>query len=853
MLSVETGEPADVRRARPACPDALPELSAEQAVLLELGRRALAGEDLADLFDEMLGSVERSLAPDLVSLLELLPDGRSGVLRTARGWPGREADLLDVRDGTPAAVALRERRPVVVEDFGADSGCVWPEPLRAEGVHSGIVVPIAGPGTEPYGLLAVHWRAPRHIAAAEAALVDALAFVVDACLQRERAAREIHRRASHDPVTDLPNRMTFLERVGQALRRDGDERRRCAVLLVGLDRFRVVNETLGHRAGDDLLRAVAHRLRGTLGRHDTLARLSGDLFAVLCEAVGGERGALARAEALGAALAAPFWVEETEVFATATTGIAVATVDTQSAESLLQDADAALYRGKRRGSGQCELSGDDSRRWVGGRLRLETELRRAVEEGQLRLAFQPLVSLGDARVVGAEALVRWHHPERGVVPPGDFIPLAEETGLIVPIGAWVLQEACRELARWSARHSEEELPYVAVNVSARQLANGDLPRLVERVLARTGIDPARLVLEITESVLMERTASPVTVLQELKALGVGIYLDDFGTGYSSLSRLKHFPLDALKIDRTFVAGLPAEGQDLHIVEAILGIASALDLDVVAEGVETFEQAECLLRLGCDLAQGFHFARPMSGQAMAELLSAGLPPLLRVPARDTAPASRRAADAGIERGAEAVAADGETVTLGEAAEALGVSASTLRRWAGTGRIRAVRTPGGHRRFAVGEVRRLNAALGRASTRSVRPIAPPAAPLHCVAGLLDSDGAELAVAAARALYRAGATGWFADQPRGGAVAHWIGSLATAARSGDYAIAEDCTLELGRQAEMAGTTLLERHGFVEVFGDAAVRVLASREVPRSDRAAVQRLFVSLRQKLLSAAGGV
>ena len=485
-----------------------------------------------------------------------------------------------------------------------------------------------------------------------------------------------------------------------------------------------------------------------------------------------------------------------------------------------------------------------------------TELRRAVEDDQLRLAFQPIVSLAGGRIAGVEALLRWHHPERGVVPPAEFIPLAEETGLIAPIGAWVLREACRTLARWSVRHPGAEIPYVAVNISARQLAGGDLPGVVGGILALTGIDPRRLVLEITEGAITERTASPVAVLHELKALGVGICLDDFGTGHSSLSRLKHLPLDALKVHRSFLSGLAEGARDLHIVEAVLGIAAALRLDVIAEGVESVEQAERLLDLGCGLAQGFHHARPMGAHAFDEILTRGAPraapvargdePLAGAPVSSprTAPAHGRSGGPG---GPEA--GDGDTVTLGEAAEALGVSASTLRRWAESGRIATTRTAGGHRRFAVSEVSRLNAARGVASGGGVRPIPPPAAPLGSLAELLEGDGADVAHAATRALYRTVPAGWFARESAAGAIDRWIRSLASCARCGDYTLSEGATLAVSRQAEMAGATLLERHSFVESFGDAVLRALAARDVDRAERGAVRCLFVSLRQALLAA----
>ncbi|MEA2270175.1 MAG: hypothetical protein QOC64_2785 [Solirubrobacteraceae bacterium] len=826
-------------------------LAVAQAAVFDLGRRALAGEEPMVLVDELLASVRRALAPDVVMVLELLPDGRGSRLRGGHGWREtvREGEPVPVGSDTQGGIALRDSRPVVVEDFADEPAELWPPHLREQGLRSGIAVPIAGAGGDPYGLLTAHWHEPRRFDPAETTFLESLALVAAASLQGARADGEIRRRALHDPLTELPNRLLFVEHLGRALRRTAGDVAPVAVLLIGLDRFRVINETLGHRAGDGLLRAVAARLRGRIGSADTLARLGGDLFAVLCEDVDAEREAIARAEDVTDALAAPFWLEETELFVTATIGIAVATPDSQGPDALMREADVALYRAKSQGGGHCELFGRDSRRRLLDRLHLEAELRRGLDDDQLRLVYQPLVSLEDARIVGVEALASWEHPERGILAPSDFLPLADDTGLIVPIGAWVLEEACRQLARWSASDPAGGVPYIAVNVSGRQLIEGDLPAVVARALARTGIEPSRLALEITESVLMERTASPTAVLQELKALGVRLFLDDFGTGYSSLSYLKRFPLDALKVDQSFIAGIADRGHDLHLVEAIVGIASALGLETVAEGVETCEQVEILLDLGCQMAQGYHFARPMSASAIHDLLRSG--PQLDIAARTARGRAHRAPGAAPGAPAGGDAPMTGTIALGEAAEALGVSASTLRRWEESGRIHAVRTPGGHRRFTIAEVSRLNAERGTAPAGAVRPIAPPAQPLDALRALLDQRGMDLAAAAARALYGAeGTPGWFAGDDAVGPLKRWVWALASACRSGDYAIAHESTLALSRHAQLAGATLLERHRFVELFGEASVRTLAPRDLERDKVADARRLFVSVRQGLLASA---
>ena len=829
------------------------DLAAQQAAVVAVGRRALAGEDIDALIGEMLDAIGCTLTPDLVSVAEILPDGEHASVRYGNGWSRATLDRgpLPLDPATHGGLALRERRAIVVEDFAADDRCRLHPVLRAKGMQSGIAVPIDGPGGQPFGLLAVHWREPRRMATDEVTFLDSLAFVVGAALARRDADDQARYGTLHDPITELPNRLLFADRLDQALRRGTEAASTPAVLLLGLDRFRVINETLGNEAGDELLRAVTGRLRGRLHASETLARLGGDVFAVLADECGGERGALARADDLADALRAPFWLLETEVFVTATIGIAVASPAGGAAEVLLRDADVALYRGKASGGGHCELFGHEPQRRLVDRLRLEAQLRRALEDDQLRLAYQPIVSLADDRIVGVEALVRWEHPERGMVSPGDFIPLAEETGLVVPMGEWVLEEACRQLGRWSARLAGGELPYISVNVSARQLADGDFPSVVARVLARTGVDPERLALEITESLLMERTASPTTVLQELKDLGVRLFLDDFGTGYSSLSYLKRFPIDALKIDGSFVAGLPDGEPDRRIVEAIVAVAAALGLDLVAEGVETTEQADQLLDLGCPLAQGFLFARPLTGAAIEQLLRSGLRLERRRPTgARPAEAAGAAEMANAGGGAHPTVAGEPSVTLGEAADALGVSASTLRRWTESGRIRAVRTPGGHRRFATAEVSRLSAELTTRPPRPVRPLAPPSGPLPALRALLASSAPDLAATAARVLYGSSASGWFARDAAEEPLRRWAGALTSACGTGDYGPPAAGTLALARQAQLGGTTLLERHGFLEVFGDASVRALAGRGADHAQLTAARRLFVSLRQALLASA---
>jgi diguanylate cyclase (GGDEF)-like protein/PAS domain S-box-containing protein len=434
--------------------------------------------------------------------------------------------------------------------------------------------------------------------------------------ERKSAELELAHRALHDGLTGLPNRTLFLDRLGQALRRSRRRERGVAVVFLDLDRFKVVNDSLGHKAGDRLLVDVAMRLSSALRPSDTLARFGGDELTLLCEDIGDAADARVIAQRLLDTFAEPFLVQDGEAFLQASIGVALSRDGFEVPEDLIRDADAAMYRAKDRGQG-VEVFDEAMRQDVHDRLALEAALRRGIGRGELRLHCQPLVSLADARIEGFEALVRWEHPERGLVPPGSFIPLAEETGLIVPIGAWVLGEACATLRRIIDETQMSNLQ-VSVNVSPRQLQQPDFVGQVRDALESNGLDPGSLVVEITESAIMETGAA--AILRGLKELGVRLAMDDFGTGYSSLAHLRRFPLDVIKVDRSFVAGL-GDGQGSSIAGAIVSLAHALGLRTVAEGIEDEEQRRAVMALGCDVGQGFLFARPMPADDLTRLLAA----------------------------------------------------------------------------------------------------------------------------------------------------------------------------------------------------------------------------------------
>ena len=429
---------------------------------------------------------------------------------------------------------------------------------------------------------------------------------------RKRAERALAHQALHDHLTGLPNRVLLQDRLGQALARCVRSGCYVAVVFLDLDRFKVVNDSLGHEAGDRVLRAVSARITNVLRPADTLARLGGDEFVVVCDDITGPAEATRIARRVLDALGDPVDEADGGVHVGASVGVALADNDGVTAKDLIRDADAAMYRAKERGRGRIELFDEGMRSRLVTRLAEERRLRVAVANDELDLHYQPVVALPGREVVGVEGLVRWRHPERGIVAPAEFIPLAEESGLIADLGQWVLEEGCRQAGGWARALGPDRPLEVALNLSTRQLSEQGLAKRVEALLERNGLRPrgVALCLEITESFLLEDPVATGTVLDELRALGVRLSIDDFGTGYSSLAYLRRFPLDTLKIDRAFVSGLGVDSDSRAIALAIIEMAHALGLDVVAEGVENEEQLGVLVELGCDRAQGYLFSRPV---------------------------------------------------------------------------------------------------------------------------------------------------------------------------------------------------------------------------------------------------
>jgi diguanylate cyclase (GGDEF)-like protein/PAS domain S-box-containing protein len=439
---------------------------------------------------------------------------------------------------------------------------------------------------------------------------------------RKALEEQLTHQAFHDDLTGLANRALFTDRVDHALTRRDRSPSSMALLLLDLDDFKDVNDSLGHAAGDELLQVVAERLSGCLRASDTAARLGGDEFAVLLEDLDDTTKAGDLAERVLVALRHPVTLQDRQVVPSASVGIALVDPDRrQDAEELLRNADVAMYTAKRQGKGRAEFFMPGMYAGLVQRLELTADLRRAVEDGELTVHYQPIVELDGARVVGVEALARWRHPLRGMVSPDEFIPLAEETGLIGSIGRQILQQACAQAARWR-RHPAGLSLTVNVNLAVRQLLDAGIVDQVAGVLAATGLPPAALTLEITESALAEDKEDAVERLWALKRLGVRLAVDDFGTGYSSLSRLRRFPIDSLKIPKPFVDGLLRGSEDSALARTIIDLSARLQMPVVAEGIEQRDQWTELRRLGCQLGQGFYFARPLDAEALTALLRRG---------------------------------------------------------------------------------------------------------------------------------------------------------------------------------------------------------------------------------------
>ena len=598
-------------------------LVADQASILTLIAR---GAQLQETLGSICSVLERHVGNAVFGVL--LVDPERQVLRLGAG-PRIPMELanacddlaIDATSGAFGSAVLGSS--AVVGDDDAD----WrTEHLRTVAEHVGVAGIWSTPifdslGQRVIGIVAGFFDSASEPDAHERTVVDMFAQTGAIAIERQVSEDLLAHRANHDSLTGLPNRVLFLEFLALALVRSNRDRSTVAVLFLDLDRFKYINDGLGHEAGDELLREIANRLRDAMRPSDVIARFGGDEFTVLCDGLDPSRAeeqAREISRRLLDVIELPVTIEDEDRRLSASLGIALVSEDS-TAESLLRDADAAMYQAKQNGKARWEIFDDHMRSTMNDRLDLERQLERAIERNEFRLFLQPIVDLTNGRCVGAEALLRWQNPEVGLVSPDAFIGLAEESGLIIPIGEWALAEACRTVARWEQVGLLEPDFTMAVNLSARQVAQSELADKVRAVIERNGSTASRICLEITESVLMEE--SSVEVMAALKDLGVRLSIDDFGTGYSSLGYLKRFPVDSVKVDRSFVDGLGTDAEDSAIVAAVVSLGHALGLSVVAEGVETSGQLQALLALGCDRAQGYWFSGPREPNEFAGLLHA----------------------------------------------------------------------------------------------------------------------------------------------------------------------------------------------------------------------------------------
>jgi diguanylate cyclase (GGDEF)-like protein len=591
----------------------------ERQILLErlthLQRSIASRADLEDVLDAVVTGASELLGDEMVDLSLLDPEDPS-VLEIVASV-GYSPELLALVRRTPADVgvagqAVAAREAITVEDYGSDPRRM-PD-IAVAGLRAVISAPVYQRG-ELVGALSLGTRRPgRRYSEVEREAVLAFAEHVGLALNDAKAAEETAHQAFHDPLTGLANRALFVDRLVQARTRAAAAGHSVAVLFADLDGFKTVNDSLGHVAGDQLLITVGHRLGSIVGPTDTVARFGGDEFAILVEDVGKPIDVARLAQRALEALDRAIEIDGREVLVTASIGVAVGQ---EEPDDLLRNADLAMYEAKGQGKGRYELFQRHMHEALAQRLELELDLKRAVDRDQFVLHFQPIVELETSTVVGVEALIRWMHPEHGLIAPDHFIPIAEESGQIHALGRWVLWEACRRVVEWEGEHGRLGL---AVNISGAQLRQASLVREVSEVLEATGLDPGRLTLEITETVLMDASRSNTERLGALKALGIQLAVDDFGTGYSSLQYLRRFPIDWLKIAKPFVDGVDRSDSQARLARAIIDLAHSIEVEVIAEGIESRRQASVLSELGCRSGQGFHYAAPLPAEEISEYLA-----------------------------------------------------------------------------------------------------------------------------------------------------------------------------------------------------------------------------------------
>lgn len=597
---------------------AIRENARRQGVIAAFGQLALASTDLDELLEAAVLAVSDALQAPFCEVLQFAPDGRGLVPRAGRGW---QEGWMD-RHATDATVASQTRffdhgnDVLTIDDFAAETGFPIPHLLSHNDIRSGVNI-LIGADASPFGVLGAYSRDVAHFSRDSALFLQSIGNTLATAIDRTAAEEQVAYLAQFDTLTGLPNRNLFRDLLALTLTQAKRNEWNVGVMFIDLDGFKTVNDTFGHDVGDRLLVLVAQRLQNCVRSGDTVGRFGGDEFGIVLANLAKVDDANLVAKEVVDALKMPFALDEQEIYVTASLGISVHPGDGDSPELLLKNADIAMYRAKEKGRGTFHFYTEELHTRVMRRIELERELRLAIERQEFVLFYQPQVSLDSGRIVGVEALVRWQHPVRGLLLPGDFIAVAEETGLIIPLGRWVAETACVQVAEWH-RRGHRELG-MAINLSPHEIRRGNVAEHLRGALARADLDPRFLEVELTETLVMDGAESFIRSLNELKAIGITIAIDDFGTGYSSLSYLKRFPIDKIKIDQVFIREIVTEVDDAAIVQAVIAMSHHLKLRVIAEGVESDDQAAFLRRCQCDFGQGFLFSEALPAAELSGLL------------------------------------------------------------------------------------------------------------------------------------------------------------------------------------------------------------------------------------------
>ncbi len=592
-----------------------------QGLIAAFGQLALENPEIDELMARAVVVVQQGLETEFCRLLAAGDDDHTLLLKGASGWDAQWSarQRFSAEAETENRFIIGARESMIIDDFSQHGPFKPSDMLVAHGVRSGAEMLICGTHGS-YAVLGIYSREVSRFNRESVDFLRGITNTLAAAMDRKVAEERLTFMAQFDPLTGLPNRSLYLDRLWQTITQAGRADGCVGVLFVDLDRFKIVNDTLGHGAGDELLLQVAQRLQAGVRSADTVCRLGGDEFAIALSGLIHADDAGPLAHMIVQDLSRPFTVAGQDVYVSASVGISIFPQDGSDPDTLLRNADTAMYRAKESGRNTHRFFLAQMNERAVERLQIETQLRGALERGEFLLHYQPKVNLGNGQISGFEALLRWQHPERGLVPPADFIAILEDTGLIIPAGDWIVAQVCRQLRQWQA--AGLRLRPVAVNLSARQFNQKNLDTAIGHILETSGISPDLLEFELTESMLMSDSEAAVQTLKNMKARGLRLSVDDFGTGYSSLAYLKRFPLDSLKIDRAFIRDVTTDPDDATIAMAIINLAHSLNLNVVAEGVETEAQLSFLKAHACDEMQGYYFARPLPAADCTRALREG---------------------------------------------------------------------------------------------------------------------------------------------------------------------------------------------------------------------------------------